>query len=780
MSIISDKLEGWKIYDTKIDYKKLSAENFTWATFDQDAHKYIEPDAKGYVTEPLAKELISDAGLKETCLINIGVGRGKSTAAYEVIKHFYGLPEYIVIVLAPFKKLVERDFQIFKEYPDTVHYEMLGNPKVGDDLLKKAKLHFITINTLLGNPGEDNLEITREKRNYIKQIQQYCREAKKKVVFVFDEIHAGINVFTKEYALNLLGWHDITHKCYLLSATFTESSRIVIDYFSILTDHKLKIYEVARAKFSVQSALHLMMIKGYYNSSDLSIFDPIADIINKAVEEQKRVHIITAYKNLAQELCSDGDFKICKAIQRLDYNLLLGGQSRSSFNHLKSNIGTTFYTGISFEHPEDVLILFLPTSDDNKAGGIFTNGKVAINQAIARLRTDGNIYVVMPQPTVLIAGGEVGYMVNNEVVHRSCVVKPNKEDEQNNLLKQFYTKQKAEIAHALEVAKVITEGNDWEERAPLKYPTFGEFVLEHGDEYLSSRYESYGKGYAPYMLWAAMNNQFENTTLKSLTRIYREVKEVRLSAENLVDDLRNLFDQYKEHIAALPVDAAYSFMLKMMADNNTKLIYIRDEKASEYELKDNTRWPKEIKQEFVNLIFLYKTGIYYVISEENYVRYRMENIDFEDGKVSSLDKIYYQLNWLYWRFFDAGVDQATGEYLTHNGSYIDENAISINLYHISVLIFNSLLSHDILLKRSQAFDTLLRNLPGNKLGEMPSDWMELNYEKINLQADSKENIAPLEKNLRIAIYKVLREIVFETERHSKTKRDKLLGFKKLG
>ena len=471
----------FKLTPQPIQYKQLKPEHFTWA-IGETKLDVIEPDAQGYVTDPLYKALEKDFDSRNTSIINIGVGRGKTTTACNIIHHFASKPEYVVILASPFKKLIQRDHKHILEKKGVykiVNYEILENEEVKIHEIVDAQVHIVTLNTLMFNPGEDNVQITWKKRAYCDSIKEYCRKNHKKVVFVFDEIHAGVHCFQEEFIFNLRAWEKLTHKCFVLSATFTEPARVAIEYIAYLTDYKLYIAETARKKFPTQSNLHLHITDGKYSARDLSLLAPLESIVNWAVKENKRVHIVTAFKDMADKLVDldENEIPLLQAIKQLDPNLVTG-ESNFEFDPTTSNIGTTFYTGIDLKHEDDVLILIMPSAESqfaDRIGGIFTTGKVAISQAIARLRTNGDIHVFMPKSDLFIEG-EYLQNVSDEIIGQREPHQAVGDEEQLNLLSAFYKTQRDPIEGEISIAENEMKDQSWDNRAPLNYPSLASFI----------------------------------------------------------------------------------------------------------------------------------------------------------------------------------------------------------------------------------------------------------------------------------------------------------------
>lgn len=87
----------------KIDYFKIDSDSFLWG-------KEIELKANqgGYIT----KDFIDKIRYKEsdTCIVNVGVGHGKTQTIYKVVSDYARKDDYVIIVLSPFEKLVQKDY----------------------------------------------------------------------------------------------------------------------------------------------------------------------------------------------------------------------------------------------------------------------------------------------------------------------------------------------------------------------------------------------------------------------------------------------------------------------------------------------------------------------------------------------------------------------------------------------------------------------------------------------------------------------------------------------
>ena len=135
----------------------------------------------------------------------------------------------------------------FAEIPENqiYNYNKIGRSK--ESYIDK-KIQVITANTLLGNPGDDGYKNSDAKREYLKTLQEHCEKNNIKVVFIFDEIHDTIHNFKEKFIFNLWNWKNVLHKNFIISATYSETSKIVIEYLAELTVRKIQIIESKRKK----------------------------------------------------------------------------------------------------------------------------------------------------------------------------------------------------------------------------------------------------------------------------------------------------------------------------------------------------------------------------------------------------------------------------------------------------------------------------------------------------------------------------------------------------
>ncbi|MCB4234099.1 DEAD/DEAH box helicase family protein [Kaistella anthropi] len=321
----------------------------------------MQPDPEsGRVYDALSEHL--NLQTKDTTVINIGVGQGKTyTILKTVQKYFTEHPDTYIIVAVPYVSLVSQYVEelIANGIPENqiYKYEWLNPkefPKSTLDYQLQRRVHVVTANCLLGNAGENAAINSRIKRKYLKefpkalnpQIIKYDGRpnpteeemeelflnltnsqindlngnddlpvnpdkiydstkltseslGKKKVIFIFDELHDAVHNFTAENILHLYLWKDVLHKIFVLSATYNDPSLVVINKLSELTDEKIKIIEATRKQIeSKLSDLHIH----FDNSYSFKENEKLKSIIQDAISQRKSIDILCYSKKLAENI----------------------------------------------------------------------------------------------------------------------------------------------------------------------------------------------------------------------------------------------------------------------------------------------------------------------------------------------------------------------------------------------------------------------------------------------------------------------------------------------
>ncbi|WP_091309654.1 DEAD/DEAH box helicase family protein [Flavobacterium terrigena] len=525
--------------DFPIEFKEINPEDFPF--FQVDEKTIIEPDNRGYIDKQLQSNI--KLGDKNTVVINAAVGQGKTYSIIEIAKRYYldRSQEYLVFIASPFVSLVEQycnDIvceQIPKE--KIYRYESIGQESIS---YIDKKIHIITVNGLLGNPGEDAFINSQAKRKYLNDLAKHCNDKNKKVVFIYDEIHDAIHNFKEEFIFNLWKWKSVIHKNFIISATFNEASKIVIEYLAELTDKKIQIIESKRNRIPKnQSALYL-----HYNPAKYFRHDneQIRAVVEDVLERGKQVDILSYSKNLADDIVNpknDGIgrelYKYYTKIQNctsdLNSNQRIGKLDVANrFSKTDCNVGTNFKTGVSITKSNHAFIIIMPQRGEGmpfkNLNGIFSNGIISVIQALARQRKKGGeIHIILPPPEsfdylTLPFNDELKleFAKFYEIIKDHSVTKELVKyiplNNQNEILKEFYEEEyKGNLLNEIEEV----ENSERNNLVRLIFPEFKLFQLDYGEDYLANNFKFFGKDLSAYITYCAITNQFINCNLKGVT-----------------------------------------------------------------------------------------------------------------------------------------------------------------------------------------------------------------------------------------------------------------------
>lgn len=494
-----------------------------------------------YLNEDL--QSIIELDEKETMVINAPVGKGKSYAIIQTIKRYYEAKDnnYLIIVASPFVSLVEQyvqDIHNDGKIPTNqiFNYGNLGRQQV---TYIDKKIHVVTANTLLGNPGEDSYKNSNIKREYLNKLISNCEKNKRKVIFIFDEIHDTINNFKEEYIFNLWKWKNVTHKNFIISATFTEASYVVIEYLAELTDKKINIVEFPRIPIREnQSRLYLHYSSAYNFSSSTR---ELVELVDSLIATGKNIDILSYSKNLAKDLISSktigkkleekfGKINDCTS-ENINNERPKNEAPDNRFDNTKCNIGTNFKSGVSIRKKNHAYVIILPPrgtqSKFKNYYGIFSSGITSIIQALARQRYKGEIHILLGRP------GEFNYsslenkmskeQLNVFKEHYDIVkhIGSSQKDEgipvsyiplskQETLLKDFYEN---ELKLNVEKGIKLVNNEDRSDLARLEFPPYKNFKLNESENYFASTYGFFGSDLSAYITYGAFTNQFVNCSL---------------------------------------------------------------------------------------------------------------------------------------------------------------------------------------------------------------------------------------------------------------------------
>lgn len=165
MNILNEHFENFPI-----KFKEINPEHFE--EFQVEDKIMISPDEEGYITEELHSKIVLED--KNTVVINAGVGQGKTYSIIEIVKKYYQENEdYIIFISSPFVSLVEQYYYKVSETEipqnEIYRYDWIGNREISINP-NDCRVHIVTANLLLGNPGEDSLISSEAKRIYINSL----------------------------------------------------------------------------------------------------------------------------------------------------------------------------------------------------------------------------------------------------------------------------------------------------------------------------------------------------------------------------------------------------------------------------------------------------------------------------------------------------------------------------------------------------------------------------------------------------------------------------------
>lgn len=608
----------------------------------------------------LKKTIVHGNITGKTTFINIGVGRGKTTAIYEFIEHLYKNTDHVIIMASPFRSLVQKDYDnitsgdlSLKRNPvpkkDVVNYmevqeiaEMkrngLGSAHEAQiEKLACKRIHVISINSLMRNPGDQYYFSSSLMKYYLTNIQRYIRDGLKptdrhklealykqkkklesktkstginktlskveadiekyenrkdnlysrKAYLFFDELHESVHNFDKRYVYNLYNWSGLIANQYISSATFSESSLEVAIYLSYIFHGFINVLELPREKYPKhkQSRLHLVFTSGNYSKNNKYYgLESIQDLIDK--KKYKKFHILSYSKKLIRYL-EDQDY-----YKKLKPNICVSEDDFSSdpanrFDPTKINLGTNFKTGVNIPKG-DPLFIILPYNYTSifrtTSFGIFTDGEPAIIQALARVRSGSDVYVIVPEVDTIIddEGHTNGFLqkhgLDGKLKYKNELPLPKTEelnaillaynkifDEVNEKFIEYMEQQHKYSFYPDEDFFIQAFGSSHHKKAVIKdvlkkfYSEFGvyfrpkvyhtshtEFILEEGQRYLCTEFLSCGKKIYPYVLWAALNDQFTNCTLKSIYKYYPPIEKLTIKTSTYVRDFTDFIKKQTE------------------------------------------------------------------------------------------------------------------------------------------------------------------------------------------------------------------------------------------
>lgn len=666
-----------------IEFKEINPQDFE--SFTVEEKTIITPNSQGYINEEIQTNINLED--KNTTVINAGVGQGKTYSIIEIVKQYYDLEEYIIFIAPPYTSLIQQyyDSTITSGIPENqvYRYENIGTNLDIDP--RASRIQILTVNALLGNPGDNAILNSEAKRAYINTMIQYCRDNHKKVIFIYDEIHDAIHNFKEEYIFNLWKWRDVIHKNIIISATFNEASKIVIKYLANLTDKKIQLIESERKRIpEKQSELYL-----HFNNKNKYSFNDegIIKIVQSLILKEKEIDILCYSKELADDIYDSYEEGSIGVLLRSKFgdiqkctSGLVGNQRQdreppiNRFDPTKCNIGTNFKTGISIEKENHAFIIIMPPKRKKDSFknyyGIFSDGINSIIQALARQRKKGEIHIILPCPSPIdhstlpfstnITQGEF-FLENYPTQSLSRIntenyIKHTSINSQKETIRSYYSDvYRKNVENEIEFLN-----NQSEELIPnLTFPSQDEFTLTHGEKYLTNNY--FKADLSTIVTYYAITNQFSNCKLKE---IYGRT-ELTINSEEILTDLEKFYDNVVEDNYYESV-LYYSYLYKI---NELKHLYsseiVRDEHYTNTIINETDR----------NFYFYLRESLF------SYFKIFLQNENGQRRKISTNNPnkpIEQAILTLYhrYRYSDYfNIPKADSDYLFTRGEYFKANIL---------------------------------------------------------------------------------------------------------
>lgn len=560
--------------DFPIDFFSFNEENFNPANEEKE---YLFTSEKleleeGFIGNSLFEKI--DFDTKETCVVNCAVGQGKTHAILHSIKEYLNTEDSIdtfFVIAVPLVSLVtqyQKDLiDMGFEENQIFSYESISDeiPESGESYRSmNCKIHIVTVNTLLGNAGENSILQSERKYNYIKAFAEDLSTHGKQLIIIYDEIHEAIRNFSETGIAYLWHFQSTIWKNILISATYNVQSVPVIKLLAKQTNKKIRILEADRVISKPQSKLHLYF-NNEYSSTKYSI---VTDLVLNLINKEKTIDILSYSKTLCNNLLDTnndpgnsltekfGELKAC--VSTIEHNQGDNDEdlTRNRFDNNFCNIGTNFKSGVNINKENHAFIIILPPASSRSTyanfNGIFSEGPNAVIQALARQRTVGEIHVILPKPIIMDYDSLPDYMTPHQ-----------KEVFSNEFSRVSIPVSDVPISNNVEVrpteyipfSKHIDIVNNWwgklQERyempmtlnSELELPSYDNFVIANGEK-CTTKTNFLGKDISGFVVYSAFTNQFFNAKLESLF-----IPEV-VTPENILEHIENVYESLeREHIS---------------------------------------------------------------------------------------------------------------------------------------------------------------------------------------------------------------------------------------
>jgi hypothetical protein len=488
----------------------------------------------GYITRSEAlKEL--DLAMNDTTVLNFQVGTGKTTVLYDIIEEYIRMgEEYTIFYCAPFLRLISEVKSALKKKGITcfdcvsitgdTDASTLSAPKNLD-----ARVQLMTPDFLLGRGGESATKQLSQKREYKVELRRRIEAENRRVILILDEIHENTAVFNSHRMPHLLQWRGLIKKVFIASATFTYDSVQVTRAVSFLTDQRIGVFQADRVKNKIQARLHLhVCAQPYGKGKDLVYLAGLARVVQSG--KGRPLHILTAYKSIANELYRGGETYPAKTLKECYPKIKrLTSDNKAPFDDASSSLGTTFKTGVNINSRKGLLIVVLPgmvrEQIGNQSLGTFTDMRSSVIQGFARLRNGGDIHVFMPPFSTYIRNEHESGGFNPRSILHELIKELGFGSGENagtyldevQLLGQFrklYHERRSELNNFKEK---LTPSAAAVYDKQVGFGRMYDFILEDYPYFKDATLENEGQGLPQLIYWMAANNQFTNCTLETIT-----------------------------------------------------------------------------------------------------------------------------------------------------------------------------------------------------------------------------------------------------------------------
>ncbi|WP_045688826.1 DEAD/DEAH box helicase family protein [Hymenobacter sp. AT01-02] len=460
----------------------------------------------------------------DTAVLNFQAGSGKTELLLDCVQRYAASNEYVVFYCAPFLRLLsELSDKLTQRKVTYVDCTKLAKLDTAASPSPQAIVHLMTPDFLLSSGGRKYVRQATKKRDYREELRSYLHTHGCKVIVILDEIHEKTSVFDAERFPHLLEWFGLVHKVFIASATFTHDAVEVVKAVSFLTERRISVFQADRVKGKTQARLHLHICAQNYSERDLHGLAGLDRVIRAASDRQ--FHLLAAFKNLAKKLIDDKHSPSGQAIsERTSKPLLLTGNNKTAFDESRCSIGTTFKTGVNITTSEAVLIVVLPgitgENVDSAKLGAFSDMRSSVIQAFARVRNGGDIHVFMPPFTTYIHNTDFLLDVRCENVLRSLrgetisqVAYRNEQELFDEFTQLHHIRQQKLAAFKRSVDPATANAYDH----TVGFSSLYDYTLAEYPSFKDETLDENGQGLGPFILWMALQEQFTNCSLSTLT-----------------------------------------------------------------------------------------------------------------------------------------------------------------------------------------------------------------------------------------------------------------------